>query len=255
MPVAQQLIFCERVQADVSEDTYNTALNLWLAAEPQPGPPNPINCWNFTIQALNTAIPAPLKPLLSLQLATRHHSPRLAAQNHVASLFIPPEIARAHCCVAVLDGNPIVTTPDISSALLHARARPLDADSLPNASLSMPNAVDHVYKHAELANATSPSRTLVHYGPPGNPCFARVHRAVIKTLKDFEIRDVNYLVRPTLFPGCLPDYSDSNTVNTHSCLRLGSEKPPILSGYGVELALKDTEYVQVALFSFAVGSA
>jgi hypothetical protein len=237
---------CSRqsMQADISEDTYNQALDAWLAAEPQPGPPSPENCWNFTINALDNAIPQPYKPLLSLQVGTRHNSAGLAAHHHLASLSIPPEVARAHCCVAFLDGTLIVSTPDVSTALRYTKPRPLDAPPLANASLSSPNAIDHVYRHAKHTRPGSLPRTLVLYGPPGNPCFARVHRAVVKTLEFFDISDVDYVVRPTLQQGCRPEYSEKLPVDTHSCLRLGSDERPSLSGYGIELALKDTEYVQ-----------
>ena len=227
------------VQADFGEAAYNTALEAWLSAAPAPGAPSREACWAFATRTLAPAAPAAVQPLLSLQLATRHHSPRLEAARHLAAQSIPPEVARAHCCAAFLDGELIVSAADAVKALRYA------APSPPTASLFQRAATDHVYRHA--SSSSSPPRTLLLYGPPGNPCFERLHRAALQTLDDGGIADVTYIVRPVALPGCLKAADAGGSVSADACLWLGTEQRPVLSGYGVQLAIKNMEYVQVRL--------
>lgn len=89
---------------------------------------------------------------------------------------------------------------------------------------------------------------MIVYGAPGTECFAEMHAAVTSALAAEALHEFTYLLRPTLLPGCSRGDGASDLaggVGARACLSAGTASPPNLSGFGVDLVVKDTEYSQV----------
>lgn len=85
---------------------------------------------------------------------------------------------------------------------------------------------DHIYRRT---NITAP--VAIFYGAVGTKCFKELHVQLVEASKQGKIR---YALRPVLPSGC-------ETTSTF-CGSVGAVDAVTLSGYGVELALKNMEY-------------
>ena len=165
--------------------------------------------------------------VLRLSLASRKHSPRVEMFRTLAPASVAPPGA---CCWVHLPSG--VASTDVSSLSF---APPADA-SAPVAPSLQP--FDHVYP---ARNGSAPVAVL--YAAVGAPCFPPLHAALSAAS---ESGDVRYALRPFVgvaggcdAPGC-------------AAVRVGSSgeggppsspPPPLpLGGFGVEMALKNTEY-------------
>jgi hypothetical protein len=231
------------MQSDLGESNFNQALDAWMASTHQPGKATPESCWNFTLNAIKGIVPTAFLPLLMLQLSTRQKSARLEAFNQLAQQSVPAEMQRSHCCIAFLDGEVISNAKDMSTALRYTPPLPKTVPFPHRASLFLPSDIDHIYRRSNTTVTGARLRIAILYGPPGTECFQRMHGAITTTLDTFAIHDVDYVIRPAMLPECLPE--DVEVVSSSTCLRIGSMSRPALSGYGVQLVLKDTEYSQV----------
>ncbi|KAF8672264.1 hypothetical protein HU200_049461 [Digitaria exilis] len=85
---------------------------------------------------------------------------------------------------------------------------------------------DHVYPRA---NITAP--VAIFYGAVGTKCFKELHAQLAEASKQGKVR---YALRPVLPSGC--------QATSSFCGSIGAVDAVTLSGYGVELALKNMEY-------------
>ena len=230
----------------MSSESYEQALHAWVAAQSQPGHATQASCHGLILTSIIDSAPTALRPLLALQLSTRKQSPRLEAFRQLAAQALPAQIANESCCVLAIGGE-LVKDPDhVAAALDSVLQQHVGGAAERGASASGAAAlteIDHVLRGADAANRTADALPAILYGPPGAECFGAMHRAALHALDGAASASIAYVVRPVLLPGCA--LSAEHDINGASCLRYGTEAPPALSGYGIQLAVKSMEYSQV----------
>ncbi|KAM7250288.1 hypothetical protein ACFE04_022171 [Oxalis oulophora] len=194
----------------------------------------------------------PLASLLEFSLTLRSGSPRLVLYRQLAeeslSSFPPlddtfnnirsevsekneksdhmlvgknPKSPNGKCCW-VDTGNALFF--DVEELLLWLHKQPETSED----SLQQPELFDFDHVHPD-SSFSSPAAIL--YGALGTDCFKKFHVTLVQAAKEGKVK---YVVRPVLPSGC-----ESKTT---PCGAVGAKDPVSLSGYGVELALKNMEY-------------
>ena len=195
-------------------------------------------CWARLHGAMDSLVGGQLRQVGKVALASRQYSPRLETFRQMSTASDPGE---GTCCWAVVNGGVVVTDPlEVGAELEKAKAgtreetgseRVLDIDHL------------WVPKSGAISGAGSAGgdgagapTTIVLYGPMDSSCSAAMHEAIIGAVGTSGAgSDATYMWRPIPFraTACGGDLS---------CAGLGAGGPLIIPGYGVELALKSTEY-------------
>jgi len=190
-------------------------------------------CWTRLHAAMDGLVDGQLRQVSKVALASRQYSPRLETFRQLSEASDPGEGA---CCWAVLNGETVVTDPRlVADGLLElkrgdgngkdGKERVLDIDHLWGAT-----ARD---THARRRATGAP--TVALYGPMDSACSAAMHGAIVRAIGAQDSYHILYVWRPIPFrPGACEDVS--------SCSTLGAGGPLVIPGYGVELALKSTEY-------------
>ncbi len=199
-----------------------------------PGAKESQGCWTRLHAAMDSLVDGQMRQVGKVALASRQYSPRLETFRQLSTASDPGE---GVCCWAVLNGDIVVTDPSKVVAELEkaktgaregaGRERILDIDHLWLPETGTASAG---------GDAAGASATIVLYGAMDSSCSAAMHEAIIGAFGTSGAgRDATYMWRPIPFrTNACGDYS--------SCGRLGAGGTLIVPGYGVELALKSTEY-------------
>ena len=189
-------------------------------------------CWTRLSAAIDTLVDGQLRLVAKVALASRQYSPRLETFRQLSASSDPGE---GTCCWAVVNGETVVVDPTQVGAVL----RKAKESGRQGAERMLD--IDHIWRpssdtesSARPAAAGGPhAPVIVMYGPMDSSCSAAMHEAILGSLAPGD--DVTYMWRPIPFrSGACKDES--------SCSRLGAGGPLVVPGYGVELALKSTEY-------------
>lgn len=193
---------------------------------------------------LSSVVPAALRPLISLQLSTRRQSPRLEALRQLAVQALPEHLTGKACCVLTIGAEHVTDFQRVHEALATASVeKAMHSAGTGGASGGLLTAIDHIVRRATNAQNATDAPTAILYGPPGAECFTALHRATMQALNNSDGAGATYAIRPVLLPGCtLTKHGEGSSA---SCMAYGTERPPALSGYGIQLAIKSMEYSQV----------
>ncbi len=192
-------------------------------------------CWARLHAAMDRLVDGQLRQVGKVALASRQYSPRLETFRQLSAASDPGEET---CCWAVVNGDIVVTDPSqVGAKLEQAKAgegtgseRVLDIDHL---WMPRSGAISEVGSTPD-EGAVAP--TIVLYGPMDSLCSAAMHKAIIGAVSTSGAGSgPTYMWRPIPF-------RENSCGDASSCSGLGAGGPVIVPGYGVELALKSTEY-------------
>ena len=178
----------------------------------------------------------------------RQYSARLELFRQLAGQLYPNATS---CCFADVGGELVADAAALGAALEAAAAR--DASSSGGGSGGAPSTrlyeFDHVFNPQQ--QGAPGALTAILYGPPGAGCFRQMDAALRAAARESESADgavgkrrpVVYAHRPLLGDACrAAGGGDGDDGAAPACLLVGAEEQLVLPGYGVEAALKDTEY-------------
>ncbi|GIM08138.1 hypothetical protein Vretimale_12173, partial [Volvox reticuliferus] len=194
-------------------------------------------CWRWITEAAAQLVSPSVGKLIPLTLGFRQYAAKLQMIRQLAEQFHPEQISShgASCCFVSVDGA-VATTPLILSDLLNGSATPYSSYSASEQLFSFdhmyPSEVGRTKSDAGGDSGVSNPRVAILYGSPGLPCFSPLYQE----LKRAAINPDNNLIfafRPLLTAACEP---------FSGCARAGTGGQLLLPGWGVEAALKNTEY-------------
>ncbi|KAG2537562.1 hypothetical protein PVAP13_9NG299400 [Panicum virgatum] len=203
-------------------------------------------CAQKIVEDARTLLNEPLSSIFEFSLTLRSASPRLVlyrqlAEESLSSVSIKdspgqisghgtgenfdeavgPNSSGGTCCW-VDTGNVLL----FNSADLHEWLEGLGKLAVDSTEQPELFDFDHVYPRA---NITAP--VAIFYGAVGTKCFKELHVQLAEASKQGKVR---YALRPVLPSGC--------QATSSFCGSIGALDAVTLSGYGVELALKNMEY-------------
>ncbi|KXZ46287.1 hypothetical protein GPECTOR_45g157 [Gonium pectorale] len=183
-------------------------------------------CWRSITAAATQLVTPGVGKLLPLVLASRQYAAKLQMVRQLAEQLHREDMDQGACCFVSVDGR-VAATPLLLMDLLAEKPAAGAGEEL--------FSFDHVYRGAGSSSTSKKKKKAVHtailYGSPGLPCFAPFHR-----LLRADAKKLVYAFRPLLLSQCEP-YS--------GCARTGAGGTLLLPGWGVEAALKNTEYSAV----------
>ncbi|XP_066322950.1 UDP-glucose:glycoprotein glucosyltransferase-like [Miscanthus floridulus] len=203
-------------------------------------------CTQKIVEDARTLLNEPLSSIFEFSLTLRSASPRLVLYRQLAKESLSsfpiddsPEQISGQCTGKTFDGavDPSssggtccwVDTGNVllfSSADLHEWLGGLGKLAMDSTEQPELFDFDHIYPRT---NITAP--VAMFYGAVGTKCFKEMHVQLAEASKQGKVR---YALRPVLPSGC-------GTTSTF-CGSVGAVDVVTLSGYGVELALKNMEY-------------
>lgn len=235
------------LQADVSDSTYNAALDAFVGADRASASSAPGRLLKAAEAAVAAQVPGATLPLLAMQLATRQQSPRLEVFRQLAQQWLPPDVSAAQCCALDLEGHHVVDSAKVPVEVQTWLSKQERTGTAPGTNASAAGVaaataeIDHVYlRSAAQRSGSGQVHRAVLYGPPGVPCFAAMHAAAKQALLQSQQHIVDYVVRPVLLPGC----QASQDAAAAATADLAPSSSPSLSAYGVQLVMKNLEYSQ-----------
>ncbi|KQJ97067.1 UDP-glucose:glycoprotein glucosyltransferase isoform X2 [Brachypodium distachyon] len=192
-------------------------------------------CVQKIVEDVHSLIGEPLASIFEFSLTLRSASPRLVLYRQLAeeSLSSVPveddalEQISGHgpvegtCCWVDTGSALLFNSADLHKWLEGSGKRTMDSTGQPELF-----DFDHVYPRS---NVTAPVAIL--YGAVGTKCFKELHVRLAEASKKGKVR---YALRPVLPSGC--------QATSSFCASIGAVDAVTLSGYGVELALKNMEY-------------
>ncbi|KAG2487497.1 hypothetical protein HYH03_013916 [Edaphochlamys debaryana] len=189
-------------------------------------------CWGGITRGAQELLTPSVGKLVPLVLGSRQYAAKLQMVRQLAAQFHPGQTA---CCFVALWGR-VAASPEQLRALLEggeeaaaAAAAPADP---PGAEPEQVFEFDHV-----LGSGPAPTdgrSTAILYAAPGLPCFAPLHALLQQAAAgDVGAAPVAYAFRPLLQEHC---------ESASGCASAGTGGPLLLPGWGVEAALKSTEY-------------
>lgn len=165
-----------------------------------------------------------LSTVLGVSLGLRQYSAKLQMVKQISLDKLAGE--DESCCWVQVDGSGIFKTVRSLEEKL-AKYKPKSTGSLETI-----HDFDHVFP-GPVTDQAAPLTTL--YASLGTNCFAMFHNWLSSRAKEGEIV---YVLRPTLSQACVNDLQDA-------CSQFGVSETVALPGFGVEMALKSTEYSAV----------
>jgi len=203
-------------------------------------------CAQKIVEDAHTLLNEPLSSIFEFSLTLRSASPKLVLYRQLAKESLSsfpiddsPENISGHGTGKTFDGavDPgssggtccWVDTGNVllfNSADLHEWLGGLGKLAMDSTEQPELFEFDHIYRRT---NITAP--VAIFYGAVGTKCFKELHVQLVEASKQGKIR---YALRPVLPSGC-------ETTSTF-CGSVGAVDAVTLSGYGVELALKNMEY-------------
>ncbi|KAK8444902.1 hypothetical protein SEVIR_9G223900v4 [Setaria viridis] len=203
-------------------------------------------CVQKIVEDTRTLLNEPLSSVFEFSLTLRSASPRLVlyrqlAEESLSSVSINdsqeqisghgtgenfdravgPSSSGGTCCWVDTGNAPLFTSGDLHEWLEGLGKLAMDSTEQPELF-----DFDHVYPRA---NVTAP--IAIFYGAVGTKCFKELHVQLAEASKQGKVR---YALRPVLPSGC--------QATSSFCGSIGAVDAVTLSGYGVELALKNMEY-------------
>ena len=156
--------------------------------------------------------------VLLASLALRKYSPRVELFRSLEPVESAP---KGSCCWVQLPGGRAVSSaPELRAALATLSGAEADAATV--------HPLDHVHPGSPAA-----ARSAILYAPLGAPCFPALHAALVEAAAAGTVR---YALRPVPpRPGCL-------SAGCASARYGGADGPLLIGAFGVEMALKNTEY-------------
>ena len=160
--------------------------------------------------------------LLRLSLASREYSPRLQTYKELRSVYEND----TSCCVAVVDGYNVV------SESIHLE-KIVTEKFMSRSSRNQEVLYDFDHPHPDgVTEAKSSQIMIVLYGALDASCSHVLHKSVKGLLEEYR-NQILYVWRPVQMAGLECG---------GACSSLGMESSVKVSGYGVELAIKNMEY-------------
>ncbi|OEL35788.1 UDP-glucose:glycoprotein glucosyltransferase [Dichanthelium oligosanthes] len=203
-------------------------------------------CAQKIVEDARTLLNEPLSSIFEFSLTLRSASPRLVlyrqlAEESLSSVSINnspkqisghgtgenfdeaagPSSSEGTCCWVDTGNVPLFNLADLREWLEGLGKLAMDSTEQPELF-----DFDHVYPRA---NITAP--VAIFYGAVGTKCFRELHVQLAEASKQGKVR---YALRPVLPSGC--------QATSSFCGSIGAVDAVTLSGYGVELALKNMEY-------------
>ncbi|KAF8672518.1 hypothetical protein HU200_049459 [Digitaria exilis] len=203
-------------------------------------------CAQKIVEDARTLLNEPLSSIFEFSLTLRSASPRLVlyrqlAEESLSSISANDSLNRVSghgtgenfdeasgssssggtCCWEDTGKFPLFNSADLREWLEGLGNLAIDSTEQPELF-----DFDHVYPRA---NITAP--VAIFYGAVGTKCFKELHAQLAEASKQGKVR---YALRPVLPSGC--------QATSSFCGSIGAVDAVTLSGYGVELALKNMEY-------------
>ncbi|KAL6643108.1 hypothetical protein ACP70R_021289 [Stipagrostis hirtigluma subsp. patula] len=199
-------------------------------------------CIQKIVEDARALLNEPLSKIFEFSLTLRSTSPRLVlyrqlAEESLSSVpvydaleqindqnfheAVNPNSSEGTCCWVDTGNSLLFNSADLNQWL--EGLGKLSTDSTEQPQLFE---FDHVYPRS---NITAP--IAMFYGAVGTKCFKELHVHLVEASKQGKIR---YALRPVLPSGC--------QATSSFCGSIGAVDAVTLSGYGVELALKNMEY-------------
>lgn len=236
--------------AEESADKYWAFLDALRSAPPVDPSEQDAVCWDAILDAGETLLSPGVAKVLPVSLGVRQYSARLEAYRQIAAQLHPGSDAYG-CCFADVGGSVLRDPGQLASALAAAKgAGSADGDSGPKPAQVFD--FDHVYNPGARAPGAA---YVILYAPPGSECFDAWHAAITGALaggsgsaagsgngsssgsgtgssSGSSSGGLVYVHRPWAGPSC----------QLAGCGGFGTRDPVLLPGYGMEAALKNTEY-------------
>eukprot|EP00899_Mesostigma_viride_P007641 jgi/Mesvir1/16879/Mv15763-RA.1 len=221
-------------------------------------------CYQHIVETANAILNRSTAKVFTMTLALRNYSPKIVTYAEMAAASLARHQLEGPgsptpCCWVDLGGSAVTDDKALREGIAAARAQ----GTPPQVYI-----FDHEYKAegAEPPGSAAGGRVgeahkpmpvvAVLYGALGSPCFARFHAELSAAVQEGHVR---YIFRPVFFSGsesrCTPAAAtaggdaQSSSPAAHgieACVATGTrEENMILSGYGVELAIKNMEYKAV----------
>jgi UDP-glucose:glycoprotein glucosyltransferase len=183
-------------------------------------------CWQKINGVMDAMVDGQLRQVAKAGLASRQYSPRLEMFRQLSTESDP-----GACCWAVVNGEYVIQHP-LQVAIELEKIE--SAGLMGNGSERILD-VDHLYHDVDLGRnpGGASGRVVTLYGPLDSSCSIDMHRAIVDIVGSGA--NVTYLWRP------IP-LRQGRCGNVASCSALGAGGDLTIPGYGVELALKSTEY-------------
>lgn len=178
-------------------------------------------CWSEIVQLGSQMLTPSVAKILPVALGLRQYSARLEMyQQLVRQLY--PAAGDFDCCFADVAGRLVHDPKDLRDALSAAPNRGEQRQVFD---------FDHVFNPQ---NKGPTATYVILYAAPASDCFSAWHAAIKGALaaENTQPASLVYIHRPWLAPSC----------ELGTCLAMGTAEPLLLSGFGVEAALKNMEY-------------
>ncbi|GLI71786.1 hypothetical protein VaNZ11_017131 [Volvox africanus] len=194
-------------------------------------------CWRSITERAAKLLTPSVGKLIPLALGVRQYAAKLQMIRQLAEQFHPEQMSShaTSCCFVSVDGA-VATTPQILSDLLNGIAAPYSSYSESEQLFSFdhihPGEVGRPKTDADGDSAEIYPRVAILYGSPGLPCFSPLYEELKRLASDPE-NNLMFVLRPLLRAACEP---------FSGCARAGTGGQLLLPGWGVEAALKNTEY-------------
>ncbi|GMH34056.1 hypothetical protein BSKO_01890 [Bryopsis sp. KO-2023] len=180
------------------------------------------SCWTKIHKTAARGLSKKLSAVLGLSLALRQYSAKLQMFRQIWEGALGEN--SLGCCSVMVDGSDVARSIEELAAVL----------SSPRTSTRKETVFEFDHVYAGGANRES-DRVATLYGALGTKCFAEFHGYLSKKSMD---GDLLYIYRPILNQGCSEEYLDP-------CVEFGIGEDLALPGFGIEMALKSTEYSAV----------
>ncbi|KAF8723076.1 hypothetical protein HU200_022226 [Digitaria exilis] len=203
-------------------------------------------CAQKIVEDARTLLNEPLSSIFEFSLTLRSASPRLVlyrqlAEESLSSVSANDSLNRVSghgtgenfdeasgssssggtCCWVDTGKVPLFNSADLREWLEGSGNLAIDSTEQPELF-----DFDHVYPRANITASVA-----IFYGAVGTKCFKELHAQLAEASKQGKVR---YALRPVLPSGC--------QATSSFCGSIGAVDAVTLSGYGVELALKNMEY-------------
>lgn len=193
-------------------------------------------CWTRLKEAMDHLVDGQLRQVGRVALASRQYSPRLETFRQLSVASDPGEET---CCWVVVDGKTVITDPGkVADWVENGR----DGSDRRDRVLD----IDHRWGGDGHGDAQQGGSVIALYGPMDSACSAVMHKAIVDAIgkgtsgTKRNYPGIAYVWRPIPYRAGACKGGDGITHS--SCSTLGAGGPLTIPGYGVELALKSTEY-------------